>query len=196
MFSDASRNLMIAAEGTTHLSLHNAYSTTGANELTGGSPAYARKAVSYGAASAGAKAQSANVTFDVPAAATAQFVGRWTALTGGTFLGMTALGGSELEFATDTTTDTITAPAHGFADTDKIVFVGGTPPAGLTEGTVYFVRDSATNTFKVAATSGGAAIDLTGQAAAKCLVSKIVPESYGAQGTYQVNSGSALAVDV
>jgi len=195
MFTDASRNLMIAAEGTTHLSLHSAYSTTGANELTGGSPAYARKAVTYGAASTGSKAQSANVTFDVPAAAAVQFVGRWTAITGGTFLGMTSCGGSEMEFAADTTADTITAAAHGLADTDKIVFVGDTPPAGLIEGTVYYVRDATTNTFKVAATSGGVAIDLTGLPGKKCVVSKIVPESYGAQGTYQVNSGASLAVD-
>lgn len=197
MFTDASRNLMIAAEGTTHLSLHSAYSAAGANELTGGSPAYARKAVAYAAASAGAKAQSANVTFDVPSGATAQFVGRWTALTGGTFLGMTALGGAEMEFAADLTAETIIAPAHGIANDERIVFVGGTPPGGLTEGTVYFARNVTTDTLQVGATAGGAAINLTSLAAARCLVSKIVPETYGAQGTYQVNaSGSSLAVDV
>jgi hypothetical protein len=54
----------------------------------------------------------------------------------------------------------ITATAHGWADTTEIRF-GGTPPSPLAVGTTYFVRDSATNDFKVAATSGGAAIVLT-----------------------------------
>jgi len=196
MFTDASKNLMIAAEGTTHLSLHSAYSTTGANELTGGSPAYARGAVSYGSPSAGSKAQSANVTMNVPSGATVAFIGRWTALTSGTFLGMTAAGGSEMEFATDVAGDALTSPAHGLVNGDRIVFVGGTPPTGLTEGTIYFVVGATTDTFQAAATSGGAAINLTGQHAAACLVSKIVPELYAGQGTYQVNSGGVLGVTV
>lgn len=57
--------------------------------------------------------------------------------------------------------DTITIAAHGLADTTKIVFQSGYTPAGLTANTTYFVRDTATNTFKVAATSGGSAIDIT-----------------------------------
>lgn len=39
-----------------------------------------------------------------------------------------------------------------------------TLPGGITEGTTYFVRDVSGSTFKVAATSGGAAIDLTAAA--------------------------------
>lgn len=196
MFSNASKDLMIAAEGTTHLSLHSAYSTTGANELAGGSPAYARGPVSYGGPSGGGKAQSANVTMNVPASATVAFIGRWTAVSAGAFMGMTAAGGSEMEFATDVTGDTLTAPAHGLVNTDRIVFVGGTPPTGLTEGTIYFVVGATADTFQVAATSGGSAINLTGQHATACLVSKIVPEVYVGQGTYQVNSGGVLAVNV
>lgn len=192
MFTDAARNAMISAEGTTHLSLHSAYSATGANELSGGSPAYARKAVSYGTASSGAKAQSANVAFDVPASASVRFVGRWTALTGGTFLGMEAINGSELEFSVDLTAETVKAPAHGLANGDRVVFIGGTPPGGLVEGTEYFVISAATDTFQVAATAGGAAINLTSEPSARCVVSKIVPEAYGAQGTFTVNAGSTL----
>jgi hypothetical protein len=63
----------------------------------------------------------------------------------------------------DTGTDTITSAAHGFSDADAIVFGkanGAVLPSGLTAGTVYYVRDQATNTYKVAATSGGSAIDL------------------------------------
>ena len=61
--------------------------------------------------------------------------------------------------------DTLTANSHGLPDTTPISFACATPsdvlPAPLQEGVTYYVRDTATNTFKVAATSGGTAIDLT-----------------------------------
>jgi hypothetical protein len=50
-------------------------------ELTGGSPAYARKAPSFGATSNGDT--SATVTFDVPAGSTVNTVGFYTAISGG-----------------------------------------------------------------------------------------------------------------
>lgn len=56
-------------------------------ELTGGSPAYARKAVTWVAASSGVVRPNADLTFDVPAAKT---VGGWrgfSALTTGTNYG-------------------------------------------------------------------------------------------------------------
>lgn len=53
------------------------------NELAGGTPAYARKAVVMAAASAGARAISAGVTFDVPASGVVAYVSLWTAVTGG-----------------------------------------------------------------------------------------------------------------
>jgi len=101
-----------------------------------------------------------------------------------------------MEFSVDLAADTVKAPAHGQANGGRIVFIGGTPPGGLVEGTVYFVRDAATDTFKVAATAGGAAIDLTAEPAARCVVAAIVPETYGAQGTYTVNAGSSLGATV
>lgn len=58
--------------------------------------------------------------------------------------------------------DTITSPAHGFPDNSRVVFTStGTVPAGLTAGTTYYVVSTATNTFQVSATLGGAAIDIT-----------------------------------
>lgn len=56
--------------------------------------------------------------------------------------------------------DLLTLTGHDFVDGDIVQF-GGTPPAGLTAATDYFVRDADTNTFKVAATSGGSVINLT-----------------------------------
>jgi len=55
-----------------------------ANELTGGTPAYARKSVTMSAASGGARAIGAGVTFDVPAGSTVSYTSLWTASTGGT----------------------------------------------------------------------------------------------------------------
>ena len=187
-FSTAARNAMLDANGTTHTSLHSAYSSSGANELSGGSPAYARKATSYAAASGASKAASTQPVFDVPAGSTVRFIGRWTAITAGTFLGMEANGGSENEFSVDLTADTVKVPAHGYAADDKIVFYGGSVPGGLVEGTVYFVRNPATDTFQVGATAGGAAINLTSEPGIACVVTKIVEEAFGAQGTMTLNS--------
>lgn len=188
MFTTAAKNAMLDADLSTHLSLHTDWSATGANEVTGGSPAYARQASTWSAASSAARALAATETFDVPAATTVRYVGRWTALTAGTFLGMSALNGTETEFSVDLTANTIKQVAHGYVNTDQVVFLGGTPPGGLTEGTTYFVVGATTDTYQVAATSGGAAIDLTAEPTAACVASKIVPETYGSQGTLQITA--------
>lgn len=57
---------------------------TAGTEPTGGSPAYARKAVTWGAPSNGVI--TATVTFDVPAGATIVGAGLHTAVTAGTYL--------------------------------------------------------------------------------------------------------------
>ena len=66
----------------------------------------------------------------------------------------------------NTSTDTITETAHGLAAGDAVVYGndGGTSIAGLTNNTIYYVIASGltANAFKVSATSGGSAIDLTG----------------------------------
>ena len=65
----------------------------------------------------------------------------------------------------DPTTDAITIPAHGFGDGDEVTYTVPAAPAsaigGLVGGTNYFVVGSTTNTIQLAATSGGAAINLT-----------------------------------
>jgi len=64
----------------TRLALHTA-DPGGANlagsEVTGGSPAYARKAVAWSAAASGAAAQNGNVVFDVPTGTSVTFVSGW-----------------------------------------------------------------------------------------------------------------------
>lgn len=67
------------------LSLHTGDpGTTGASEVSGGSPAYARKAITWGSASNGVI--TGTVTFDVPAGTTITWVGVWSLVTGGNFL--------------------------------------------------------------------------------------------------------------
>jgi hypothetical protein len=71
----------LAAYGSgliTHIGLFN-----GATEITGGSPAYARKAVTW-TGSGAVRSPSANLVFDVPAGATVTNWRGFTALTGGT----------------------------------------------------------------------------------------------------------------
>ena len=59
-------------------------------------------------------------------------------------------------------TDIITSNAHGLVNGNKIVFTTTTTlPAGLATGTVYFVREVTTNTFKVSTSTNGAIVDIT-----------------------------------
>jgi hypothetical protein len=70
------------------LSLHSDVLGSGnTNELSGGTPAYARKAVTWAAASGGSVALSNQPVFDIPAAATVARVGLQSLVTGGTFYG-------------------------------------------------------------------------------------------------------------
>jgi len=50
---------------------------TATAEVTGGSPAYARKAVAWNAASAGAATQNGDVVLDIPAGTTVTYVSLW-----------------------------------------------------------------------------------------------------------------------
>jgi len=61
-------------------------------------------------------------------------------------------------------TDVITAIGHPYADADPVTLTnsGGALPAGLSVQTTYYARDVSGNTLKLAATAGGAAIDITG----------------------------------
>jgi hypothetical protein len=65
----------------TRLALHTGdpgAADTAANEVTGGSPAYARKAVAWNAASgAGVATMNGNVVFDVPSGTTVSWVSGW-----------------------------------------------------------------------------------------------------------------------
>lgn len=74
------------------ISLHTADpATTGANEVTGGSPAYARKLTTWTAGSSDGVVNGSAVSIDVPAGTNATHAGVSTAATAGTFVGGFAL---------------------------------------------------------------------------------------------------------
>ena len=81
------KNNLATAYGTnaTYAALYTtAPGATAGTEVTGGSPAYARKSISWGAASNGVI--TATVTFDVPSGTTVVGAGVHTAVTAGTYL--------------------------------------------------------------------------------------------------------------
>jgi len=78
----------------------------------------------------------------------------------GRLAGLWGLDATDKVCTADAATDLLTATGHGFSDTNDVVFwTPGVLPQGLTAGTKY-VRDAALNTFRVADTIGGTAIDL------------------------------------
>lgn len=61
------------------------------NEVTGGSPAYARKAITWASATSATPSSKALTAtfpvFDIPASTTVAFIGIWTLASGGTYGG-------------------------------------------------------------------------------------------------------------
>lgn len=58
-------------------------------------------------------------------------------------------------------TDIFTSAGHGYANGDVVVLAGMTGGTGLVAGRVYFVIGATANTFQLATTVGGAAVDFT-----------------------------------
>lgn len=145
---------------------------TGGTEVSGG--AYARQQItrasgSWAASSAGTTSNSNAVTFPVATANWGRVLtlGLWDALTVGNLRRVVPLvSGAYKNFAvTDLTNDDIECPAHGFTANQVVRFfpVGGTLPTGLAFDTRYFVIATGltTDAFRVSATQGGAAINIT-----------------------------------
>jgi hypothetical protein len=210
-FNDAAKNVMLdaldeSATQITHVGVGNvADPGTGTNyagtEATGGSPAYARQAVTWGAAASGQKTNSGSLTFDVPAGSYGFFL-FFNASSGnsGNYRGYAPINSSTRGFfSVDTTltNDQLFSVGHGLADNDRVMLFNvfaETLPTGLTEGTIYYVVSSATNTFKVSTSQGGAAVDITAVGGGEGFWQKLIPETFGAQGQITV-AASALVLD-
>jgi hypothetical protein len=102
--------------------------TANSGEASGGSPAYARVAVTLGAAASAQKSNSGALAIDVPAG-TYGFLTLWNASSGnsaGNYQGYIPFGGSSALkgfFSTDTTlaNDQLFSAAHGMSDGDRVM---------------------------------------------------------------------------
>lgn len=83
--NDTAKNLMLAELAT--VAVYVGLTDDTDTELTGGSPAYARQAITWNAPSAGAMTASNQPVFDIPAGATVGKVKFYSALSGGTLYG-------------------------------------------------------------------------------------------------------------
>ncbi len=90
-FQSAAKTAMLdhLASLAVFASLHTADDpgSGGSNEVAGGSPAYARKAITWNSASGSSATASNQPVFDVPASTTVKSVGLWSAVTSGTHYG-------------------------------------------------------------------------------------------------------------
>ena len=191
MFTDTRANAILDTElaAADKMSLHNAYSVTGSNEVVGGG--YARQTITWGAAAARSKASSGNIDFSVSAGSTISWIGIWNSA-GTVFRGMWPNGGADYAFQLDVVTNNrIYAEGMGLVIDDRVTFTGATVPVGLTAGTHYWVIGATAadpDYFQVAASSNGAAIDITGLPSADARVSKVIIENYASNGTHRVSS--------
>jgi hypothetical protein len=166
----------------------------GGNELTGGAPAYARKQNTFPPSASGTLDNDTAILFDVP---TGSVVGWsvWDAVTAGNVYQtgwFSITSGLAVVRTADATANDVQSVAHGLAADDRVIFEvveGLSVPAGLTAGTIYFVIATGltTDAFRVATTSGGAAVDITGTGAA--IWRKVSVTTFGSQGQFQINAG-------
>ncbi len=162
--TDAGVHAALDGTGVTHIGLFSDYTT----EVTGGSPAYARKATTpASAASRQKQLVPSQLEFDVPAGTTVNFVSAHTALTAGTNIDNAPIGTSKQGAATVAASDDLfLSKGHGLTTGNRVVFfqvANESIPTGVTVGTVYYVIASGltTDAFRVSTTSGGSTIDVT-----------------------------------
>jgi hypothetical protein len=188
------KNNLISVTSFTHA---GAYTDLGVTEVAGGS--YARQAITWGTASAGTRANSAQISIPIPAGTTVQTVGVWDAVSAGNSQGFYQIGSTLRGAATVTTADTFTSNAHGLSADDRIFFAGiagESLPAGLSATTLYFVRATGltADTFTVATSSGGSAVDVT--AAGEVAWFKTVPQTFSIAGNLILPITTGLVIDV
>lgn len=170
-------------------SLHTAYSATGASEVSGGT--YARVAVTFAAPSGQSMSLSGGpYTLNVPASTTVEFVGFWSASSGGTFGGMFPAGNaSAFTFTAPSSTSTFLAPGSAYTSNLQVcVFPtgGSSLPSPLVAGVVYYIKSPSGDSFQLSATSGpGSLLTLSGDGSG--IVQAVVPEAFGSAGTFSLS---------
>lgn len=174
---------------------------TALTDLSGTAVAGARQAVTWGAAASKQATNSGAIAIPIAAGETPAALGFFDALTSGNLLGVQPYGSSGQlvdGVATVATSDTFTSNAHGLATDDRVFFVavaGESLPTGLSATTLYYVRATGltSDTFTVATTSGGSAVDVT--AAGEVAWFKTVPNTFASAGFVNLAIG-ALVLDL
>jgi hypothetical protein len=173
LIGDAAGIQNSAAAGSLYIALHSADPGEGGSQNTNeiSYTGYARVAVARSGAgwtvSANSVSNAAAIAFGACTAgsATATHFSIGTDSSGaGKILYKGNLGASIQGPFTAAVDDNITIPGHTLAVSDRVAFypaAGSTLPTGITEGTLYFVKTSATNVITISATDGGATIDIT-----------------------------------
>jgi len=193
-YTTAGRNALLTSGkgGVTHV---GAVTDIAGTEVAGGS--YARQAVTWGAAASGAATNTGALTIPIPAGSTPVALAYYDALSAGNLLGVFPYGsaGQVLDgVATVTAADTFTSNVHGLAADDRVfvaAVAGETLPAGLSATTLYYVRATGltADTFTLATTSGGSAVDVT--AAGELVWFKTVPNTFASAGNLTVAIAAA-----
>jgi len=193
-YTTAGRNALLTSGkgGVTHV---GAVTDIAGTEVAGGS--YARQAVTWGAAASGAATNTGALTIPIPAGSTVVALAYYDAVSAGNLLGVFPYGsaGQVVDgVATVTAADTFTSNAHGLAADDRVfvaAVAGETLPAGLSATTLYYVRATGltADTFTLATTSGGSAVDVT--AAGELVWFKTVPNTFASAGNLTVAIAAA-----
>lgn len=208
-FNTTAKNVMLdaldeSATQITHVGAHTLTDPgTGTNansgEVIGGS--YARVAATWAAAASEQKSNSGVLTIEIPAGTTVGFITGWNASSGNTnnYRGYWPVNGSARAFATvdssGVTNNAVQSAAHGLSNDDRVMVcnvLGTSLPTGLTQGTIYYVVNTATDTFKLSTTSGGSAVDITAQGA--LYWQKVVPETFASAGQITI-AANQLVLD-
>lgn len=186
--SAAAKNLLLASLAPDTASLHTGFpGVTGANECS--SP---RQAVTFGPVTGGTRNQVGTATFSV-ASQTVRWIGYWI---GSTWLYAAPAGGSEPKnFVVLPVGEDIECPLHGWSDGRKVAIFNGTPPGGVEEGRVLFVRDSTVNSFKLSLTNGGAVIDMTSAPSWGAVIAAISEFTYPSAGTFRLENSTIVIPD-
>lgn len=97
-------------------------------------------------------------------------------------------------YTADSTTDTLTSASHGLATGDRVAFynTGGALPGGISEYVEYFVLNASTNTFQIAATYGGAVIDISSNGSGTNTFTAGICYCMGKMFTYTAKSGNTF----
>ena len=149
----------------------------GGTEVSGGS--YARQAVaaSFGAASGGSSANTADISFPQATALWGEIeaFGLLDASGAGNLLYWGYLTQTQYEFTAEATNDTFTAPGHALVNDNIVVLEGTNLPAGVSAGTRYYVISASGDNFQLSTSLGGAAINLSSTGSGK--IGKLTPKT-------------------